>query len=63
MRNKESEDRGRVGKQKEDHFLKMLCVFVFDVEAVTNQMLPPMMMIWHSTAKVFQSPSQKYFFC
>lgn len=36
-------------------------VFVFDTEAVTNQMLSPMMMVWHKTAEVFHSLSQKYF--
>lgn len=61
MRNEEREDEGRTGKQKRASFLEMLCLFVFDAETVANQMLPLMMLIWHSAAKVFQSVSQKYF--
>lgn len=32
-------------------------VVVIDTEGVTNQVLAPMMKIWHLAAEVFQSPS------
>jgi len=59
MSNEEREDGSRTRKDKESFFLGgSVCVFVFDTQVVTNQILPPMAMIWHLTAKFIQSLSQ-----
>lgn len=55
--------RGKMeaGQENRESFFLGDAVSVCDAETVTNHMLPLIMMIWHSAAKVFQFVSQKYF--